>query len=437
MRFEIQQSDILFAASPFSFDPSIVDLFLALSTGARLVIVKPSIKSMPSLVADIIRTERVTFLQATPSFLLQFGPELSKTHLLHPTSTLRTIVLGGEPFPSFKTIEEYRSPGNSTTFYNIYGITEVSCWASLYKIDFHEKVELGCPLSGTEFRVINEQREEINQGEGFLILGGRRSCLVNEETPQSLEKPVFRETGDRVELVNGKIYYRGRADATVKRMGKRLNLHSVELIAQLSGLVHQCCALLDSNQLLILVCSGCTNVEELRRYFQMNASTVEQPDDIHVLDSIPVSKHAKIDRQKCLEIIQTSKCQISEWQSCLKSKWMSMTGQQSITDNSNFILTGGNSLFALNLVSKIQDHVTQPLPLLVDILLNKNYKDVVDYIEKEIHQFNSVQHPVVEIFQRCQPAQSTLVTSKPFELKQLWKFNLKKCIDASPLIIRR
>lgn len=50
--FGIQQSDIIFSASPFTFDPSIVDLFLALSTGARLLIVKPSIKAMPSKVRN-------------------------------------------------------------------------------------------------------------------------------------------------------------------------------------------------------------------------------------------------------------------------------------------------------------------------------------------------------------------------------------------------
>lgn len=407
--------------------------------------VKPPIKAIPSKVADIIRYERVTFLQATPSFLLQFGSELSRTHLFYPSSPLRTVVLGGEAFPSLKTLRQYCSPGNSTVFYNIYGITEVSCWGTLSKVDLEgSSVELGIPLNETELLVVDEEGEEIHHGEGHLMLGGRRVCLVDDETPDLLQKPVFRSTGDLVELVNGILYYRGRTDETVKRMGKRLNLHSVESIALTSGLVQQCCALLDPNQLLVLVCSGLENTGELCKYFQTNASAVEQPDEIRVLESLPVSKHSKIDRKKCLEIIQTKlrKPTISSWETSLAKEWIDATGQL-VSDDANFILSGGNSLSALRLVSRIQEQVGHPLPLLIDILLNRHWKEVIDYIRQEllmdpITPLND--EPPVQIFQRCQKMAVNIDTSESkliFELEQLWKFNMKKCIDASPLVISR
>jgi acyl-CoA synthetase len=446
--FNIHQTDVIFTASPFTFDPSIVDLFLTFSTGARMVLVKPSIKAIPSKLAEIIRKEGVTFLQATPSFFLQFGPQLSKTHLLYPSSPLRIIVLGGEAFPALKTLSEFSSPGHSTVFYNIYGITEVSCWATLSKIESNEiQVDLGHALGETDLRVINEDEEEIHRdqgGEGYLWLGGRRICLLNDETPDSIKKPVFRPTGDRVEFLNGKLYYRGRKDETVKRMGKRLNLHSVEILALSSGLVQQCCALLDSNRLLVLVCNGISVVDHLLQFFQENAAAVEQPDVIRILDSLPMSKHGKIDRKKLLKLIQTTPKHDGKlnWETILANEWRNATGQTA-TDESNFILSGGNSLSALRLVNQIQEETSRSLPLLTDILLNQNWKETVDYIRKESLNgpISSLQNQSkVEIFQRSQTSSKvTDVISKAstLELKQIWKFNLKKCIDASPLVIRR
>lgn len=449
--FNIQQNDVIFMASPFTFDPSIVDLFLALSAGAKLIQVESSIKAMPLRLAEIIRDECVTFIQATPSFFRQFG-HLSKTHLLYPSTPLRTVVLGGEPFPNPIALEEFRAPGNCTVFYNIYGITEVSCWATLSKIESNDlPADLGYPLSETDLRIVNENEEDItteNGGEGFLMLGGRRVCLIDEETPDSITKPMFRATGDRVQFLNGKLYYRGRTDETVKRMGKRLNLHSIELLALSSGFVQQCCAFLDSNQLLILVCTGIFTVEQLSQYFQENAATIEQPDEIRVLDTFPVSKHGKIDRKKLLQLVKNLRVpeKTLNWETCLAKEWMMATGKTT-TDESNFILSGGNSLSAIRLFNKVQEQVARPLPLLIDILLNQSWKHVVDHIREETRKNTEVDsllnQPTIKIFQRGkQAAQSPKhidQTSEEasFELKQIWKFSLKKCIDASPLVIQR
>ncbi|XP_057380679.1 beta-alanine-activating enzyme-like isoform X2 [Daphnia carinata] len=449
--FNIQQNDVIFMASPFTFDPSIVDLFLALSTGAKLIQVEPSIKAMPLKLAEIIRDEGVTFIQATPSFFQQFG-HLSKTHLLYPSTPLRTVVLGGEPFPTPMALEKFRASGNCTAFYNIYGITEASCWATLSKIEPNDlPADLGHPLSETDLRIINENEEEItaeNGGEGFLMLGGRRVCLIDEETPHSIMKPMFRATGDRVEFLNGKLYYRGRTDETVKRMGKRLNLHSVELLALASGFVQQCCAFLDSNQLLILVCTGIFAVDHLSHYFQENALAIEQPDEIRILDTFPVSKHGKIDRKKLLQLVQNLLVpeKTLDWETCLAKEWMFVTGKTAI-DESNFILSGGNSLSAIRLSNKVQEHVARPLPLLIDILLNKSWKHVVAHIREEIRRNTDVEslpdRPIIRIFHRGKQAAQFpnhidhTSEKASFELKQIWKFSLKKCIDASPLVVQR
>ena len=116
--FKLTSDDVILMASPFTFDPSIVDLFLGLSTGARLVMVQPSFKAMPERLARIMRHEKVSFLQATPSLFLRLDPS-SLT-----AGQLRLVVLGGEPFPPLEILRSY----SGVQFYNIYGTKRQACF---------------------------------------------------------------------------------------------------------------------------------------------------------------------------------------------------------------------------------------------------------------------------------------------------------------------
>ena len=64
MLFEVTHEDVLFLASPLTFDPSVVEIFVALSSGASLLIVPTSVKVVPSkLAAVLFSRHRVTILQ--------------------------------------------------------------------------------------------------------------------------------------------------------------------------------------------------------------------------------------------------------------------------------------------------------------------------------------------------------------------------------------
>lgn len=58
--------DVVFLASPLTFDPSVVEIFLALSSGARLLIVPTVIKRMPNRLAHVLfKKHKATVLQVT------------------------------------------------------------------------------------------------------------------------------------------------------------------------------------------------------------------------------------------------------------------------------------------------------------------------------------------------------------------------------------
>ncbi|XP_023566899.1 acyl-CoA synthetase family member 4 isoform X2 [Octodon degus] len=179
--FDITPKDVLFLASPLTFDPSVVEIFIALSSGASLLIVPTSVKVLPSKLAPVLFTcHRVTVLQATPTLLRRFGSQLVKSTVLSASTSLRVLALGGEPFPSLTVLKNWIGKGNKTQIFNIYGITEVSSWATFYRIP--EKilnstlkcelpVPLGFPLLGTVVEVRDADGFTIQEGSGQVFLG--------------------------------------------------------------------------------------------------------------------------------------------------------------------------------------------------------------------------------------------------------------------------
>lgn len=82
--------------------------------------------------------------------------------------------MGGEPFPSMKLILKASHLQNTTRLFNIYGITEISCWSSINEIVKDHGIDesyLGEPLSETIFQIRNEDNEVITRGEGILYIG--------------------------------------------------------------------------------------------------------------------------------------------------------------------------------------------------------------------------------------------------------------------------
>lgn len=202
---------MLFLASPLTFDPSVVDIFLALSSGAQLLIVPALMKRRPGGLAQLLfRDHRVTVLQAgfsrwrfqldaetglvverslspqvTPSLLQSFSRRVLQRDVLSSGSPLRVLALGGEACPAAALLRSWRHEDNQTCIYNIYGITEVSCWASAYRIPESQlqrpqlssccstpsSVPLGQPLMDTVLEVRDERGRLVTEGEGQLFVG--------------------------------------------------------------------------------------------------------------------------------------------------------------------------------------------------------------------------------------------------------------------------
>lgn len=130
--YELTQSDVIYISSPPTFDPFVLDLFLALFSGATIFMVSNDLRLSTTLLVTSIQTNSVTIMQITPSLFRRFSKEDIQNRMLSALSSLRCLILGGEPFPDINEVASWFDVNGEISMhkrlFNIYGITEVSCW---------------------------------------------------------------------------------------------------------------------------------------------------------------------------------------------------------------------------------------------------------------------------------------------------------------------
>lgn len=92
---KIDNSDTIMMITPVTFDPSVVELFLALYNGCTLCILDKHIKEDPQRMLDIIfPSSGVTVLQTTPSIFKRWSLLEIREKVFHTPSHLKAILLG-------------------------------------------------------------------------------------------------------------------------------------------------------------------------------------------------------------------------------------------------------------------------------------------------------------------------------------------------------
>ncbi|CAH6887826.1 Aasdh [Phodopus roborovskii] len=408
--FDITQEDVLFLASPLTFDPSVVEIFVSLSSGACLLIVPTSVKVLPSKLADVLFScHRVTVLQGTPTLLRRFGCELLKSTVLSEHSSLRVLALGGEAFPSLTILKSWRGKGNKTRIFNIYGITEVSSWAMFYRIPDeilnspvkHESpVQLGSPLLGTVVEVRDTNGSPVHEGTGQVFLGGEnRVCFLDDEMTVPLG--TMRATGDFVTVNDGEIFFLGRKDSQIKRHGKRLNLELVQQVAEELDQVDSCAVTwYNQEKLILFVVSKVGLVKDhIIKELQKHLPTHALPDDMVLIDTLPFTCHGKINvselNKMYLDYINSqprNKIHGKEelWGN-LQHLWKSILSLPEnpedtleVPDDSVFLDSGGDSLKSTWLLNEIEKLIGTSIPGLLERILSSPILEVYNHIVQTV-----------------------------------------------------
>ncbi|XP_038625191.1 beta-alanine-activating enzyme [Tachyglossus aculeatus] len=405
--FQVRPGDVLFMASPLTFDPSVVDLFVALTSGASLLIIPDAVKVVPSqLAAALFHRHRVTVLQATPTLLRRFGAQLLKSTVLSSGSPLRVLALGGEPFPSLATFRSWRAEGNGTQVFNVYGITEVSSWATCYRIpaadldpslSSESPVPLGAPLLGTIIEVRDQDGCLVEDGDGQVFIGGEeRVCFLDDETTVPLG--TMRGTGDLVTVKGKDMFFLGRKDSQIKRHGKRLNLEGVQQAAERLCGAEACAVTWGPREglLLFVVPSDGLTKEQLLGQLERHLPSHAVPDDLVFVEALPFTSHGKIDRPALTKMYWSHRklnraCRLRGeeqlWER-LQDLWTSVLSPggdpRGVPKDALFLSSGGDSFKCLRFLEEVEGLVGTAVPGLLEVILSCPISEIHSHVLRAV-----------------------------------------------------
>ncbi|WP_077923483.1 non-ribosomal peptide synthetase [Spirosoma sp. 209] len=222
----LSPTDKTVSLATIAFDLATVEIYLPLLTGAELVIVDTDTSRNGPALADLLRTEAITFVQATPAtwrMLLESG--------WRGTRDVR-IISCAEALSKDLAQQLLSFCGD---LWNFYGPTETTIYATGKKIlPDDELITIGQPIANTTI-VINPENPDLSgeiciSGTGVGIGYLNQATLTAEKfvTDAATGARLYR-TGDLGRfLPNGDVQYMGRIDQQIKIRGHRIEPGEIE-----------------------------------------------------------------------------------------------------------------------------------------------------------------------------------------------------------------
>ncbi|MFG2905203.1 amino acid adenylation domain-containing protein [Kitasatospora sp. NPDC048286] len=231
----------------YAFDFSVWELWGPLLHGGRLVVVPHLVSRSPAEVLELLRRERVTVLNQTPSAFYQLL-DAEREHRTGAIAGLRTVVFGGEALDPGRLADWYREhPADGPSLVNMYGITETTVHAAHHPLDPARATAadavsaIGRALPDLDLYVLDGALRPVPAGvPGELYVAGpglargyrgRPGLTAERFLADPFGAPGTRmyRSGDVVRrTADGGLEYLGRADEQVKVRGFRIELGEIE-----------------------------------------------------------------------------------------------------------------------------------------------------------------------------------------------------------------
>ncbi|EAN6152261.1 amino acid adenylation domain-containing protein [Salmonella enterica] len=373
-RLGFTANDGMLAVTTPSFDIAVLELYLPLITGGRIVLTSRKEMRDGAALARLVAHRDVTFMQATPStwrMMLEAGWQ---------GSPQLTALCGGEALDRELC---NRLVCATRRFWNMYGPTETTVWSTCQRIeDVDTPISIGTPVAETTVRILNGQGLLQPVGvAGELYIGGAglaRGYLWQPELTAERfipdrysEEPGMRlyRTGDLARWRrDGTIEYLGRNDHQVKLRGFRIELGEIEACLQAHPAVRECIVMVREDRtgekrlVAYIVANadlGTSPVAVLRAHASQTLPEFMVPTAIVTLPAFPLTPNGKVDRNAMPEPDLTSlatreyAAPKGHVEMALAEIWQQLLGVSRVGRTDHFFELGGHSLLALRLIEGI------------------------------------------------------------------------------------
>jgi amino acid adenylation domain-containing protein len=372
--WRVGPGDVVLQFASYTFDVSVLDMFVALLSGAKLVLGHDDTLHSPARLAGLMQAAGVTFTCLPPAVLrLLTGFEFPR---------LRTLLAGGEELPPELAMKWLR-PG--LRFVNAYGPTETAVIATYGEVtqsafDPAQPVPIGLPSANYQAYVLDPGLAPVPVGVvGELHIGGagvargylNRPELTREKFVPDPFRPGGRlyKTGDLCRRrPDGSIVYVGRTDFQVKVRGLRIEPGEVEAALGSHPAVAQVLVTATADpagdkQLTAYLRAAAGQVPpdraELRNYLGGRLPAYMIPAHFVVLDQFPLNSSGKIDRSAlplpaaATPSAEDQETPASDLEAMICELFATVLHRPAVRPGDGFFDLGGNSLQVMTLLDLV------------------------------------------------------------------------------------
>nr|WP_252980619.1 non-ribosomal peptide synthetase [Delftia acidovorans] len=363
----------------YAFDFSVWEIFGALCTGGRLVVVPYWVSRSPQDFLALLRAERVTVLNQTPSAFGQLVHAVEHDEEGGSGLALRKVIFGGEALEPESLRPWFDRFGDqSPQLINMYGITETTVhvtYREITKTDLDGgRSPVGTAIPDLGLYVLDGSLNLLPQGvagELFVAGAGLARGYLNRQglsaerfiaNPFTDDGSRLYRTGDLVRWnAQGELEYLGRVDQQVKIRGFRIELGEVQAQLLAQPEVREAVVLASQGPggaRLVAYVSLNEEVEDglLKERLGQGLPDYMVPSAIVVLDALPLTANGKVDRKALPEPelagAQAYEAPQGDVEAMLAGIWEEVLELDRVGRSDNFFMLGGDSILSLQIVSR-------------------------------------------------------------------------------------
>jgi amino acid adenylation domain-containing protein len=391
----VDTTDRILNVSPLGFDLSVYDFFGAWTAGAAVVLPRDSHYPQPREWINSARQGRVTLWNFAPALLEMFleAIEYGDREAADCLETVRVVMLSGDRI-SPRLVQRLTTLKPAVRVLAMGGATEVSIW-SVYNWVEHLPADsafipYGVALPNQSCIVMDANLAEVPLGEvGDLYIGGAGLARAYRGRPDLtaaafISHPVGRggrlyATGDRVRrLRDGNLEFLGRTDDQVKIRGFRVERLEVERALLCLDEVEQAAVAcvqssrgpsLHAHVVLRGNAAPCPTAA-LRQRLAEQLPGYMVPEQIHVLDHMPITANGKLDLTELAHRAHLASTASAidapptrpplptgraTTQQRVAAIWREVLVLEAIGIDQHFLDLGGNSLLAFQIIIRLSE----------------------------------------------------------------------------------
>ena len=398
--YDFGSGDVWTLFHSFAFDFSVWEIWGALTFGGRLVVVPYWASRSPEAFHALLRSERVSVLNQTPSAFRQLIRADEAAGKEADDLSLRLVIFGGEALEPETLRPWFERHGDAVPeLVNMYGITETTVHVTYRPVTSADlgtssgSSPIGVPIPGWKVLLLDRLMQPVPVGVvGEIFVGGpglargylNRPALTAE---RFVADPFSAGRGGRLyksgdlarRRADGSLEYVGRSDDQVKIRGFRIELGEIEAALLKHPSLREAVVLprdygAEDRRLVAYVVGrseGTLGASDLRRWLKPRLPEYMIPATFVTLERLPLTPHGKIDREALpapeAAIVDDSRsayeAPLTPAESLVAAAWADVFGVDRVGRRDDFFELGGHSLLATQVVSRIRETFDVDVPL--------------------------------------------------------------------------